>query len=336
MEQIESAHLPWLVQPWEQFIERAAKKMLPHALLINGPVGLGKKRFAEAIAAYQLCEKRAEMTTSCGQCKQCRLVQAESHPDLKWVQPEEGSASIKVDAIRDLVEFLSKSGMQGGYKVALVSPAEAMTHSAANALLKTLEEPTHNTLIILITHGAGRLLATIRSRCQAINLTLPQPSLSQSWLASQIEQDSTAISNALSMSYGSPLAALDYLNSNAIETLETMLAELALVLKRKMSVSEVAERWADDRTIERLMWMCQWLEQIISCQMTASDRFLRFAEADKMFRYLVENSDQSLLFALHQASLEQLRHLQGASNPNKTMVFELLLGQWLQLMVKSR
>ena len=330
-------NLPWLASQRQKFVEQSQQQRLPHALLVNGPAGVGKDILVKGFAAYQICEQRATLSQACGQCKQCKLFSAGSHTDVRFIAPEDGSSVIKIDAIRNLVEFLSQSSMQGGFKVAVISPAEAMNHNAANAVLKTLEEPTPNTLIILVSHSAGKLLPTIRSRCQAIDVGIPAGELVLDWL----KADDSAVygkdelTAALDMSYGSPLKALEYIDSGAIQEMDAMLGELSQVLKREKAVSFVAERWGDELAIQRLTWMCQWLEQIVQYRMTERDVLFRYEASKKMFRYLSGKVDPEIMFDLHRLSLEQLRLLQGKSNPNKVLVFELLLNRWVALMLKS-
>ncbi|MGK0440403.1 MAG: DNA polymerase-3 subunit delta', partial [Pseudohongiellaceae bacterium] len=139
----------WHAVQWQHLADLCAANRLPHALLFAGPPGVGKLRFAKALAYSLLCEKPGYQT-ACGECKQCRLNQT-SHPDLKLIQPEEGARQIKIDQVRGVVQFIVQTSHAGGYKIIILSPAEAMNTNAANAVLKSLEEPTDNCLLILIS-----------------------------------------------------------------------------------------------------------------------------------------------------------------------------------------
>src|SRR5690606_13775505 len=119
--------------------------------------------------------------TSC-QCHACRLVEERTHPDLYWVEPEKAGHAIKVDQIRELGHFISQSGLMNLQRLAVIYPAEAMNVNAANALLKTLEEPAEGAHIILVSHQAGGLPATVRSRCQQILFTKPDKQIAINWL----------------------------------------------------------------------------------------------------------------------------------------------------------
>src|SRR6185312_1535313 len=149
MRSTEIALLPWQTPIWQSLLQRQARHCLPHALVFSGVDGMGKKEFARFFASYLLCMTPTTMGP-CGQCRSCHLQQAQSHPDLLWVEPEENSQIIKIDQVREVVDFVNGTAMLGGYRVIVISPASAMNMYAANALLKTLEEPTANTLFMLI------------------------------------------------------------------------------------------------------------------------------------------------------------------------------------------
>lgn len=177
------------------------------ALLLTGPAGLDQFEVGLALAASWLCEHPVN-GVACGQCESCHLVSAHTHPDLKVLLPEtealrlgwgidEKSASeldekkrkpsreIRVEALRDLVDFAQRTAGRGHGKVALIYPAEAMNAVSANTLLKTLEEPPGDVRFILSSDSANRLLPTIRSRCQTHAMQWPEPSESLAWLATQ-------------------------------------------------------------------------------------------------------------------------------------------------------
>ena len=119
---------------------------------------------------------------ACGQCSGCITLQAGSHPDFLSLQPEEKSKFIKVDQIRSLCESMAKTSQQGGWKVAVIFPAETMNIAASNALLKSLEEPEPNTLIILVSSRLSTIPMTIRSRCQIQSSAIPSTDIAQQWL----------------------------------------------------------------------------------------------------------------------------------------------------------
>src|SRR5690349_8252481 len=125
---------------WDLLMRAFQHHRLPHAVLLIGKSGIGKKYFAEQFAQHVLCNKH----TACGECKSCRLIQADTHPDLIRIGPEESGQMIKIDQIRALIDIANTTSLLGGYRIILIHPASAMNHASANALLKTLEEPTPN------------------------------------------------------------------------------------------------------------------------------------------------------------------------------------------------
>ncbi len=219
--------LPWLAQP----LRDALSRQRGHALLIHGPQGIGQFELALSLAQAWLCES-GQQTKPCGTCASCRLVQARSHPDLMVLLPDalresmgwstgtdgesdsEGKASkakpskeIKVEAVRAAVLFSQSTSSRGLAKVVLIHPAERVNPIAANTLLKTLEEPPGAARFVLSCGAPDALLPTIRSRCQAVPLALPDPELASTWLAQhQVAQPQVMLAAA----GGQPLEALEW------------------------------------------------------------------------------------------------------------------------------
>jgi len=299
-------------------------------------------RFANTLAAALLCEAPTPDGLACGNCKQCKLLAAQTHSDLRVLEPEEGSATIKIDAIRNLVDFVGQTSLQGGLKVAILHPVEALTLNAANALLKTLEEPADKSIILLVSHSAGQLLPTIRSRCQRIDFGAPAPESARQWLVSQIQAQSGELTrdqdlnSLLDLASGAPIKAKEYASLNALQENMAMLDELAAVLKKDLLCSPVAERWSDDLFAVRLAWSIRWLEKIIQFKMAGLMTSLEGQHGEKMMAYLADRCSEHALFELHRESLSQYRLALGASNPNKQLVFESLLNGWLRLMTNAK
>ena len=332
--------LPWHSVQRDRLIAQLKTGKIPHAFLFSGLEGLGKYQFASFFSSYMMCEKSKFQQMPCGECKQCKLFDSESHPDFKIISPEEGSASIKVDQVRQLVDFFGKSSQQGGRKIALVSPAEALNHNAANALLKTLEEPSHNSVIILISHQPGMLLPTIRSRCQVVDFTKPKTSDSLAWLKNRSIEESSQdaysdedLMEVLSLANYSPLKAKHYLQFGALKEYHLMLNEISVFLKNDALSSTLATRWNDDLAHLRVAWMAHWLELILKIKLNSvHDKKLL---EQKMFNYLSEKVSHIELFDLYSSCLGQYRLFLGKTNPNKVLAFESLLHKWSALMRKS-
>ncbi len=315
----------WLQPEWSRLLEQYKNNTLSHAYLINGVQGIGKNEFARAVSAYVLCEVTdGSQHHPCGLCKACKLVSAQTHPDLKILQPEEGSSVLKVDAIRSMVEFFEHSSMQAGKKVAIIEPAEALNINAANALLKTLEEPSGDSLILLVSHNLGQLLPTIRSRCQVLDMSTPPIDQAQKWLL----QSDTSISqkeveNSLKLANGAPLKAKAFIEADAYKEYCNMLDELAAFLKKELLVTKLADRWSDDISILRLQWVVQWVELLMHLKLESGSANPLYKE--KMFDHLAKKANVEQINEVYRHVLAQLKLLFGTSNPNKNMLFESVL-----------
>jgi len=184
-----------------------------HALLIAGPSGLGKKVLALNLAQALLCESPRPDGLACGECAGCAYVAAGSHPDLRVLElfkrDDDGervpTQEIAIDQVRELTELMQVSTHRRGARVGVVVPAERMNPAAANALLKTLEEPPPGTRLVLVAHQPGRLMPTVTSRCLRVDAPRPATDEAIAWLRAQRVADPA---DALAEAGGSPLAAL--------------------------------------------------------------------------------------------------------------------------------
>lgn len=184
------SHLPWLHQTFNQVTMDILHGTLGHGLLLGIERGYGGEILAQLLAATALCQHPTP-AGACGHCKSCQLFSAANHPDFYLVQAD--GNQIKVDQIRSLCTKLSATAQQGGRRVAVIQSCEKMNQAAANALLKTLEEPGRDTLLLLQTDTPNRLLATISSRCQRLSFVSPQIQELKKWFNEHygIEEDIT-------------------------------------------------------------------------------------------------------------------------------------------------
>ena len=158
---------PWQTSQWENVRMRYHTQTFPHALLLSGEAGLGKKAFAQFVAKLLLCESPVDCQP-CAVCQSCQLLAQDNHPDLMRLELQDNEKSIGVDAIRDILPQCYETSQRGKGKDVMIMAAELLNHAACNALLKTLEEPEQNTYFILVCDNQYLLPQTLRSRCQTM------------------------------------------------------------------------------------------------------------------------------------------------------------------------
>lgn len=270
---------PWLQEPWAAIQRAHQAQRFPHALLLTGPAGVGKRRLLEALGRALLCSRPNSAGFGCGQCANCRLLAAGTHPDLVTVGPdEEGkSGEIKVDAIRAMASAEGLTAHRGGWKLILIDPAHRMNPSAANALLKTLEEPAPGTLICLVTEQPSRLPATIRSRCQTLHLPVPSEDLALAWMAPRIQGTSAA--TLLHLAHGAPLRAIELADPERLALRERLFTGLMEVAQGRRDPVTEAVAWNQAEPGLLLDWLGGWLSD--SLRLTSGQSQPRLINSDK-------------------------------------------------------
>jgi DNA polymerase III subunit delta' len=274
--------LPWHRAALERLL--ASRERLPHALLIQGPAGIGKTEFARSLGASVLCEA-PRTGIACGVCPSCHWFSQGNHPDYREIVPEasadeeEGAEAetakpdkakslvIKIDQIRAVADFIALSTHRAGFRVLLVHPAESLAPAAANALLKTLEEPPPLTLIVLVSDRPSRLLATIRSRCRPLALPTPPRAEALQWLR---ENGVGGAEAALSAAGGAPLLARELAAPEEAELRRRLLAELA----RPSGADPLGFAASMERAcVERMIhWLQTWVYDLASVRLSGQVR----------------------------------------------------------------
>ena len=250
-----AANAPWLAAARAQLAAALAAERLTHAMLIQGPPGVGKAALADYIARTVLCDQPAR--APCGECASCHLHEAGTHPDLRRVGIPEDKKQVAVDDIRELTGTFTLRSFRGGRKVAIIDPADAMSTSGANALLKTLEEPSQGALLILTAARPDRLPATVASRCQRVPVRAPETAVALGWLAAL--DASVEWPALLALAAGAPVRALELARGGALE-LEREMAELPAKLSRPdVDVVGLAQRCQERLPAERLRWIENWV-----------------------------------------------------------------------------
>lgn len=284
----------WQQDQWQTLITRLHAGRLAHGLLLHGPAGTGKNDFAQHFARALLCRQPGADGEPCGICQACHLNAAGTHPDLLRLSPEEDSKFIRVDQVRSLSARLSAKSQLGGYRVALITPAERMNTEAANSLLKTLEEPGADTVLLLVSAQPARLPATVRSRCQRLAFPLPPTDLARAWLQARCEGEDTAA--LLALADGAPLAAVDLAREDGLAQRAALLADLEALLVRQQDPVQLAAKWQGLDLERGLRWIGGWTSDLIRLQVAAAPPRLNGAGSTASLAELARDLPRRALF----------------------------------------
>ncbi|HEY4582227.1 MAG TPA: DNA polymerase III subunit delta' [Lysobacter sp.] len=264
---------PWARRAYESLVAALDAGRLGHAQLLHGPALLGKRAVAERFAQRLLCESPARLDP-CGACRGCRQFDARfqrdpvetrpdgslahpsghpSHPDAAFIgyvlneksSPKKMRSEIVIDQMRELTQQLLVSPQYGRARVALVEPADAIGVAAANALLKTLEEPVEGRYVLLVSSRPARLPATIRSRCQLVEFRIPPPGEARSWLLAQGHAPAD-VDEALAAANGHPGLADDWLRSGGLDLRRRVASDLQKLARGEVTAQEAAQQWGAD------------------------------------------------------------------------------------------
>lgn len=257
--------LPWQQAPWSDLQSRRSLARLPHALLVCGIKGVGKRHLVDVFSQALLCTRPGAESQACGGCAACLWFQAGTHPDYRLLNPAEEGRAILVDQVRDLNGYFSLKSHHAGYKIAVIDPADAMNRAAANALLKTLEEPAPETLLILVTHCPSRLPATIRSRCQRLMLAPPPAQQVVPWLSKRLDAG-TDPALLLTLAGGAPLRALELAQADVRSQRTALLKELEQLQQGRGDPVACAASWVERGAVNSLEWLQGYIIDMIRLQ----------------------------------------------------------------------
>jgi len=317
--------MPWQLPAWQHLMKAMRADRMPHALLITGPSGVGKRHFAESLVQARLCLRPSEDGTACGECSGCRRFLANTHPDWKSLGIEAKKKNILIDQVRNISAWLNLTASDGHGKHALIEPADRMTVGAANSLLKTLEEPQGDTLLVLISALPGRLSATIRSRCQTVPITRPDRETAMQWLLDK-GPTGTAWEEALDLAGGSPLQAIDLVNQGGLERAKSNAAALIAVASGRESLIKTAEQWLKQDLKELTAWWRIWLEALARhMQAGAAYGGAMPGQESAELQKLIHRIDWK---ALHELILDVHRAERRLDSANPQLLIETLLSRW--------
>jgi DNA polymerase-3 subunit delta' len=321
---------PWQKTQWQQLLQQREQNRLPHAVLLYGDAGLGKAEFAHELAASLFCRENTASGAACGVCSACRLLAAETHPDLVVLRPEAAKNStskkpvlmIRIDTIRALCARMAMtSQFEGGYRIVILENADRMNIEAANALLKTLEEPGGNSLLILTSSHPSRLPVTVVSRCQGLRFPRPDKGSVLPWLEAQ---GVTQAELKLRLVHGAPMLALA--QDTAIAEARKQLSE-ALLANMKQTTLSHANTLAKLPNQQLLSWMLDWVSDLVRLrQLSATEAQLVNEDQRTALNAYASQLNSQRLFELYDQITGYLRAESIALNAE--LLWENLLLSW--------
>lgn len=313
---------PWLLPAWSSLLAKAEAGTLAHAYIVDGARGLGKLAFARRLAATLSClEPTAQ--GGCGHCKSCALNASDTHPDVMLLAPKEPGKGLTIDLIRSLGNYAQRSSHAGGARVAVLAEAHTMNINAANALLKTLEEPQQATYLFLVTDQPGLLSPTIRSRCQKISIPRPNESDALAWLQHAATKgiDKQKALECLKAAGGGPLFALELMEGDTLTLRARVDDAFAEVLSGRAQPEDLLAALSALEPIHAA-------EQLLSAAAAQAKRLLLANQDDSESEAAEARAIQAgrVLKLAEECELAR-RQLASASNPNPRLVLESL--SWL-------
>lgn len=319
---------PWQEKQWQALQTLRHQKRLPHGLMLVGQRGLGLNHFARLLAQSSLCQQPDKNGSPCQKCRPCVLFVAETHPDFRLLIPEEDKQQISIDQVRKLQSFMQLSQAGESSKISIVSLAENMNIYAANSLLKTLEEPPGDSLLILVTHQPGQLPATIRSRCRMMTFPKPEKKMAIEWLQQKGYQQADEL---LLLAQGAPCLAAQLSDEVGLQVYQQLVASLLALIQRKQRISQLSEQWLQIPPELLFSWHTSVLRDLI-----------RAASGVEMTRFENQNEVQRLqkiaagvhlgrLFVLYDQLIELSRSANAPLNPE--LLRERMALLWMQAFV---
>lgn len=255
---IQNTPMEWHKKSWDRYIAARKQQKLPHAMLITGEQGIGKSLFAERLVKTLLCTDN-KTDEACGKCQSCKTYESQSNPDFLKIDLLEDKTQITVDQIRSMNDFINYSRSFDAYKVILINQVDRLNINAANSLLKNLEEPSDNTVIILISSQFSRLIATIKSRCQRLHIASPTLAQTKEWLT----QNSIDTAQLSEQNLVRPLNALQIENSE-IEKQESLYQDIAAIIHDEVNLIQVAKKYEKELSLADFIdWQLVLLKQLI-------------------------------------------------------------------------
>ncbi|MES2606920.1 MAG: DNA polymerase III subunit delta' [Pseudomonadota bacterium] len=329
----QTALLPWQHTQFNRLHALWSNDRLAHAWLLTGKPGIGKLEFAQHMARHLFCRKSTPQGP-CGACQDCHLFQAGTHPDWLLLQPE--LRQLKIEMIRDAIEFAQNTAQRNGAKVIVIKPAEAMNNNSANALLKTLEEPTARTFLFLISEQPGLLLPTLRSRCQLLEFPAPPQEQAMQWLqTANVAADKAAF--YLQLAHGAPLHALHLAQQQAELGFEVLLTTLQALIGGKTTPVQAAKKCEELGIRTSIDYQLLSVAGMLSAVQAGTT--LPIPGLQSLMTLCNAGSGVSMIRRLHglyQNLVQARQTAMAVNNANPQLMQEALFAEWSNLAVTGR
>ena len=313
---------PWQADQWRQSLRYLICKRLAHAILISGPSAIGKLEFCLSYIQRMNCTQPTKENNACGACRNCNFFKARTHPDIRMLNVDEDVDQIKVDDIREINQFMSLSRQQGLYKIVCINQADLMNINAANALLKTLEEPPANSILFLISHRADALLATLKSRCQIWRFCVPSNNQALKWLQQQTE--SAAWESLLPVSGNRPLLALQLYETGLGEARTAFYRDISQLMHHKEKVTKISAKLQNEELETLVSWLQSWCADLVRCHYRKEPVTLENPDIRRSLHSLVGQVDLQSLFSFWDKLIE-LRRFSSAPLNKRLFIEDMLI-----------
>ena len=331
--------LPWQIDNWKSVHLANHAERMAHAILFTGSDGIGLEHFTKCLTAGLLCENADENSLACGDCRSCHLINGESHPDLFMVEPEETGKQIKVDTVRKFIDSIHLKSQYGRYKIAVITPADAMNRNAANSLLKTLEEPPEHSLLILLSHRPNLLPITIRSRCQQIRFNPAFDDETVHWVEQHLPAELAADKNAkhlLTQAGGAPLAIEAMLENSVLEYQTQLLEDLFAIKGMHEDPIKVAERWKTYDASQVFLWLSQLFADMVRLKVLVQPVRISDTKVIGRLQELIKQLELRELSGFYHLLLENYSLSTGAISYNTQGLLEDVIIFWQNLNDKQQ
>ena len=310
---------PWHEEAWQRIKQRIAAGRLAHGLLLIGPAGTGIEHFARQLAETLLGSEYSPRARA--------LLEAGSHPDLLLLEPPEPGKAIRVEAVRELIEFLNLTPQYGEQKVAIILQAESMNRHAANSLLKTLEEPPSHSQLILVSQQPALLPVTIRSRCQKLELTPQTGTQTEAWLRQQLDDSQVDTGLLLAVADNAPLAACELSAETGLPLRNQVVDDLVTLTHEHADAVAIADRWNKAGALAVYAWLYRLCRDLVRCRLLGSEAVVN-RDLKQQLSHLTADRSLRQVIDYYDLVLRNYNLLTGHYSPNTAVLLEDFILHW--------